>query len=165
MTIQLFVSTSWTVWFLFQALKLTLCRFCTYRDNLGGDPDKKSNEVFTDLGPADHGMSMIFNFGSLDVGESKTFFLFYGAAANELMARWAISAAGMEVWSIAKNSDTWDSDDPKIRGSPATFFFGYAQTAEDRDSDGVLNVFDNCPFNANAEQVRNAWGLRVLRCA
>lgn len=60
---------------------------------------------FTDLGPRDHGTAFDFQFGPLNVGESVTFNLYYGAAANEQEAREALAIVAAEVYSIGKPSD------------------------------------------------------------
>ena len=53
-------------------------------------------------GPADHGALFDFGFGALAAGESKTFSIFYGAAATEAQADAAVSAAGAEVFSYGQ---------------------------------------------------------------
>lgn len=76
---------------------------------------------FTDCGPADHGAYFRFNFGSLGVGESYSFTIFYGAAANESDAIAAIAAESIELYSLGQSnvSGLANNDGP-------TFIFGFA---------------------------------------
>ena len=62
------------------------------------DPDTV-NANYADLGPTDHGARFTFGFGDLAAGESKQFFLYYGAAGTEADANAAVSAAALEVFS------------------------------------------------------------------
>lgn len=75
---------------------------------------------FTDSGPADHGAYFRFNFGDLATDESRTFSIFYGAAANEASALAAIGAEGIELYSLGQSS---------VGGVPGndapTFIFGF----------------------------------------
>lgn len=75
---------------------------------------------FIDNGPADHGAYFLFNFGDLLDGETFVFTIFYGAAQSELDALAAISAEGIELFSLGQQSG--DPND----GTPATFIFGFA---------------------------------------
>lgn len=80
-----------------------------------------ANTNVVDAGPADHGASFTFGFGALANGASKTFQIFYGAAASEAAALAALAAVGAEgIYSFGQNSAT----DPTI-GNPATFIFGF----------------------------------------
>ena len=64
------------------------------------------NANYVDNGPADHGARFTFGFGDLAAGESKQFFLYYGAAGNEADANAAVSAAALEVFSYGQpNTD------------------------------------------------------------
>jgi len=78
------------------------------------------NADFEDNGPADHGAYFRFKFGDLAVGASRTFQIFYGAAANEAGALKAIAAEGIELYSLGQ-SIAGTGDDV---GRP-TFIFGF----------------------------------------
>lgn len=71
-------------------------------------------------GPNDHGAYFKFNFGSLAAGASRTFEIFYGAAATEALAIAAIGKEGIELYSLGLNNST---------GTPGindpTFIFGF----------------------------------------
>ena len=75
---------------------------------------------FVDAGAADHGARFTFNFGTLAVGESKTFKIYYGASGTEAGALAALSAAGAEgIYSLGQSSGG------QATGTPATFIFGF----------------------------------------
>lgn len=74
---------------------------------------------FRDCGPYDHGALFDFGFGDLAPGASKTFSIFYGAAATESAAMTALTAVGAEIYSLGQ------SNGGQITGSPATFIFGF----------------------------------------
>lgn len=76
---------------------------------------------FTDVGPGDHGAYFRFNFGTLEDGESYTFSIFYGAAANETDALAAIGAAGIELYSLGQSNA---GNGPA--NSDPTFIFGFS---------------------------------------
>ncbi|MCA1926138.1 MAG: PEP-CTERM sorting domain-containing protein [Thiobacillus sp.] len=87
------------------------------------------NSDFADLGPNDHGAYFRFNFGTLLAADDPTtakddtvasFTIFYGAAATESLALAAISAEGIELYSLGQSSGG------QVTGSPATFIFGFA---------------------------------------
>ena len=80
---------------------------------------------FTDSGPTDHGALFDFGFGALSAGATKTFTIFYGAAANEANALAALSAVGSSVYSLGQPS----SSDPKV-GIPNTFIFAFKGVGE-----------------------------------
>ena len=75
---------------------------------------------FVDSGPADHGAHFDFGFGALGAGESKSFRIFYGAAADEADALAALAAVGAEVYSFGQQAG-----DP-VGGTPNTFIFAFA---------------------------------------
>jgi hypothetical protein len=72
-----------------------------------------------DSGPTDHGTLFDFAFGTLAVGETKTFKLYYGAAGNEADALGALRAIGAEVYSLGEPG----SD--RLGGTPNTFMIGF----------------------------------------
>ena len=74
---------------------------------------------FTDSGPADHGAYFRFNFGALADGASRTFEIFYGAAATEAGALAAIGAESIELFTLGQ------SRGGATTGSPATYIFGF----------------------------------------
>jgi type IV pilus assembly protein PilY1 len=72
-----------------------------------------------DSGPRDHGASFTFAFGALAAGATKTFSIFYGAAADEAAALAALAAVGAEgIYSFGQNSSAGHDDEP-------TFIFGF----------------------------------------
>jgi type IV pilus assembly protein PilY1 len=90
--------------------------------NCSGIVAGTTNANFVDSGPADHGASFTFGFGALANGASKSFKIYYGAAATEAAALAALGAVGAEgIYSFGQNS-TATGGSP---GSPATFIFGF----------------------------------------
>jgi len=74
---------------------------------------------FVDAGPQDHGALFTFGFGALADGASKTFKIYYGAAASEALALAALTAVGAEgIYSFGQNSSTGFNDE-------VTFIFGF----------------------------------------
>lgn len=55
-----------------------------------------------DSGPEDHGALFDFNFGTLAAGASRTFTIFYGAAADQAGAMSALAALNAEAYSLGK---------------------------------------------------------------
>lgn len=78
-----------------------------------------TNTDFTDSGSADHGAYFKFNFGALAAGESRTFSIFYGAAANETLANNALADAAIELYSFGQSSGNGGT------GTPQTYIFGF----------------------------------------
>ncbi len=70
-------------------------------------------------GPSDHGAYFRFNFGSLAAGLSKTFDIFYGAAATKSLAIAAIGAESIELYSLGQRGGVSNPDDLP------TYFFGF----------------------------------------
>ncbi|EHR73340.1 hypothetical protein BurJ1DRAFT_4553 [Burkholderiales bacterium JOSHI_001] len=62
------------------------------------------NTDFIDAGAADHGSVFDFAFGSLGAGESRTFNIFYGAAANEAEALAAIDRVNPTLYSLGQSN-------------------------------------------------------------
>lgn len=98
-------------------------------DPLAGDSslDSATEDVdFVENGAADHGAYFRFNFGALDDGESKTFSIFYGAAAGKIAADAAVSAAGLELYSYGINSScTFGGSGCSPSYEPYTYIFGF----------------------------------------
>ncbi|MFT4148982.1 MAG: VPLPA-CTERM sorting domain-containing protein [Paracoccaceae bacterium] len=69
---------------------------------------------FTACGPADHGSVFDFDFGTLESGESYTFDIFYGGAANKADALAALGSVGAELYSLG-----WSYLDPDQDGFSA----------------------------------------------
>ena len=105
-------------------------------------------------GPDDHGALFDFGFGALPGGDSLTFNIYYGAAADEAGALTAINAVGAEVFSLGQPSTV---DGPTL-GTPNTFVFTFAGVGGDpifspiavddtltvaQDTPGSLNVLAN----------------------
>jgi hypothetical protein len=93
---------------------------------LGGPEDLGFTGDFVDAGPNDHGALFDFGFGGLGAGESTSFNIFYGAAADEIAANAAVAAVGAEVFSYGQPS----SSDPAI-GTPNTFIFAFGGVGGD----------------------------------
>ena len=92
--------------------------------------------------PDDIGALFDFGFGSLAPGQSKTFRVFYGAAADEPAALAAIGSVGAEVYSIGEPScpvtgetvggcETLPENAGVEQGKPNTFIFAFVTTAGD----------------------------------
>lgn len=62
------------------------------------------NQDFVDLGAADHGSVFDFAFGSLAAGESRSFNIFYGSAANESQALAKLNQLGVDLYSLGQSS-------------------------------------------------------------
>jgi hypothetical protein len=54
---------------------------------------------------SDHGAYFRFNFGTLGAGESKSFFVFYGAAQTELEMLEALQLVGTELYSLGQGTN------------------------------------------------------------
>lgn len=61
------------------------------------------NTDFIDSGPTDHGSVFDFAFGSLGAGESRTFNIFYGAAATKAGALSALATINADVYSLGQS--------------------------------------------------------------
>jgi hypothetical protein len=95
-----------------------------------GPADEVVNANYVDRGPADHGARFTFSFGTLAAGESRQFFLYYGAAGTEADADSAVSAAALEMYSYGQPNvpDGDDADtlpDGPAQGKPNTFIWGF----------------------------------------
>lgn len=77
---------------------------------------------FVDEGIQDHGAYFRFNFGELDIGESREFNIYYGAAPTETAAFAALAAENIELFSFGQNSGPGGA----TTGEPATFIFGFS---------------------------------------
>ena len=83
---------------------------------------------FTACGPNDHGAVFDFDFGTLEAGESYSFDIFYGGAANKSSALVALGAIGAELYSFGWSGDDadqngWSDADPTQR--TPTFIFAF----------------------------------------
>ena len=76
---------------------------------------------FIDNGPLDHGAYFLFNFGSLENGESATFSIFYGAGENQAAANMLVSLEGLELFSYGQSNDGGSA----ANGAP-TYIFGFS---------------------------------------
>ena len=88
--------------------------------SLDHDP-ATANVNYVDKGPADHGARFTFGFGDLAAGERKEFFLYYGAAGDEVGANSAVSAAALEMFSYGQPS----TEGGATLGTPNTFIWGF----------------------------------------
>lgn len=110
--------------------------------NFVGDAVDNFDEVLTPGGSgpdSDHGALFDFRFATLAPGESMTFNIYYGAAANEADANAALSAVGAEVYSFGQPSS---QDGPEL-GVPNTFIFAFRGV-------GGLVQFPSAQFSASA---------------
>lgn len=83
---------------------------------------------FAACGPSDHGSVFDFVLDALDAGESYSFSIFYGGAANLTEANAALGTVGAELFSYGwsgndANQDGFDDNDP-LRATP-TFIFAF----------------------------------------
>ncbi len=83
------------------------------------DPASIDSDVL-DSGPDDHGAYFRFNFGDLDVGASRRFNIYYGAAPSEPEALAALGLEAIELFSFGQQNGDPDG------GTPATFIFGFS---------------------------------------
>ena len=81
-----------------------------------------TNVDFVDLGIEDHGSVFDFAFGTLAAGESRTFNIFYGAAANEAAALAAIGVVNPTLYSLGQSND--GSGNPADNEPTFIFAFG-----------------------------------------
>jgi len=84
---------------------------------------------FVAAGPADHGANFDFNFGALAAGESYSFDIFYGGAANKRDAFAALGAVGAEVYSLGWSGTDADQDgfEDVVEGRiTPTYIFGFS---------------------------------------
>lgn len=91
---------------------------------LSGHTDRGFIGTFFDAGPADQGALFDFNFGRLEVGATKTFTIYYGAAATEFEAIDAIIDVGAEAYSFGQ-PNTIDGNGPTL-GTPNTFIMAFS---------------------------------------
>jgi len=78
--------------------------------------------VFVDCGPDDHGAQFDFALGTLNVGQSLTFTIFYGAAENEAAALNALGLVGAIFYSFGQPNLPGGTPD---HGEPNTFIFAF----------------------------------------
>lgn len=78
-----------------------------------------------DCGPDDHGALFDFGFDGLGVGGSRSFSIFYGAAASESDALTALSTVGAEVYSLGQCDSFADPSCSERTGTPNTFILGF----------------------------------------
>lgn len=75
-----------------------------------GGFDCGQNVDFTDCGPQDHGAVFDFNLGTIDVGDSYTFDIFYGGAESNAAALAALGSVGAELYSTGRSCGDTDGD-------------------------------------------------------
>jgi hypothetical protein len=75
------------------------------------------------LGTDDQGAMFDWDFGTLLPGQTKTFYLYYGAAPSEATAMAALQAAGVQVYSLGQPSNPGGPN----YGQPVTFMFGFKE--------------------------------------
>ena len=79
---------------------------------------------FLDCGPGDKGFTFDFDFGTFAPGQTKEFCMYYGVAPSEADANASMASIGIEIYSLAKPTDSMLSDSGL--GTPVTFFVGFA---------------------------------------
>lgn len=79
------------------------------------------NTDFVDDGPSDHGSVFDFAFGELAAGESRTFNIYYGAAANEADALSALKTIRADVYSLGQSR----SGSGSANDDAPTFIFAF----------------------------------------
>ena len=84
-------------------------------------PGGSINVDFFQQGPADHGSVFDFAFGDLAPGESRTFNIFYGAAADLAGAQAAIALLDPDVWSFGQST----ASGPAPANDSPTFLFAF----------------------------------------
>lgn len=107
--------------------------FCSSNPLVGCSASGGSGD-FLALGPDDHGSNFDFDFGLLASGESMSFEIFYGGAANQTEALAALGAVGAEVYSMGWSAADTDQDGvadldfgkAKIGDATPTFVFGFS---------------------------------------
>ncbi|MBI2528006.1 MAG: PEP-CTERM sorting domain-containing protein [Candidatus Rokubacteria bacterium] len=104
---------------------------------IGGGPGCASgvlalNSNFTDCGPADHGSVWDFEFEALAAGATRSFAIFYGAAATEAgadLARSMVDGDPTDVeiglFSYGQCNSGSNASCSEITGTPNTFIFGF----------------------------------------
>jgi hypothetical protein len=117
-----------------------------------------ANQDFVNSGPNDHGALFDFQFGSLAIGASTSFTIYYGASASENAARAALAQVGAEVFSLAKSSDNVDGD----RSGYSVFTFGFDIVDNDGSSPAQALLGDVQPdgsreFEAVVERDETLW--------
>ena len=78
------------------------------------------NTDFINNGPADHGSVFDFAFGALAAGESRTFNIFYGAAATKAGALSALATINADVYSLGQSMGAGGPND-----DAPTFIFAF----------------------------------------
>lgn len=79
------------------------------------------NQDFVAAGPSDHGSVFDFAFGNLAAGESRTFNIYYGAAADQAGALAALRQINADVYSLGQSL----SGDGGPAGDAPTFIFAF----------------------------------------
>lgn len=77
---------------------------------LGGSGCGPNGTDFDACGPSDHGAGFDFALDDLDVGESYTFSIFFGGAANRADALAALGLVGAELYSMGWSGQDTDQD-------------------------------------------------------
>lgn len=98
------------------------------RQSIGQVMAGTTNTDFVDSGAADHGSVFDFAFGSLAAGESRTFNIYYGAAANETAALDALNTINADVYSLGQSRA--DGGGPANDAPTFIFAFGGVGTTE-----------------------------------
>lgn len=82
---------------------------------------------FTACGPSDHGSVFDFALADLGAGESYTFTIFYGGAANKAAADAALGAVGAELYSYGWSGTDKDQDgfNDSTGAATPTFIFAF----------------------------------------
>jgi len=97
-------------------------------------------------GPEDHGANFDFNFGLLAAGETFSFDIFYGGAANKTDSLAALSAVGANVYSLGWSGTDVDQDgfNDSTGAITPTYIFAFKGVGEPTPSvpePGTLAIF------------------------
>jgi hypothetical protein len=115
-------------------------------DSSSGIMSGTLNTDFTKKGPDDHGAYFRFRIGTIADGGSFEGDIYYGAAATESAALAAITAEGIELYSLGQSNGT-------VGGAPATYVFGFK---------GVGGIPVGGPVAATEIPTLSQWGLILL---
>jgi type IV pilus assembly protein PilY1 len=134
--------------------------FCSSNPLVGCSPQLGNSGDFTAAGPSDIGANFDFDFGALLTGESFTFEIFYGGAANRNAALSALASVGAEVYSFGWSGLDVDQDGfADVSGAiTPTYIFGFSGVG----GTVVIDPTDPTPVPAPASLLLFATGFLAL---
>ena len=134
--------------------------FCSSNPLETCSPNFGNSGDFTAAGPNDIGANFDFDFGALLTGETFSFEIFYGGAANRNAALSALASVGAEVYSFGWSGLDVDQDgfgDANGEITP-TFIFGFAGVG----GTVIIDPTDPTPVSAPASLLLFATGFLAL---